>query len=190
MEAGKEGLTWDSVREATRQEIASLKRESHDLKQLVADLSLEAHRLKWGPGYFNLITSLGHNFVGHPVGCDFADKPSDVPVTVAWTKKFMEAGKEGLTRDSVREATRQEIASLKRESHDLKQLVADLSLEAHRLKWGPGYFNLITSLGHNFVGHPVGCDFADKPSDVPVTVDVALDPKLGPLQNMCWHFKF
>jgi len=52
----------------------------------------------------------------------------------AWTKEFMEAGKGRLTRDSVRDATRQEIASLKRESHDLKQLVADLSLEAHRLK--------------------------------------------------------
>ena len=55
-------------------------------------------------------------------------------VFYAWTKEFMEAGKERLTRDSVRDATRQEIASLKRESHDLKQLVADLSLEAHRLK--------------------------------------------------------
>ncbi len=46
----------------------------------------------------------------------------------------MEAGKERLTRDTVRDATRQEIEHLKREKHDLKQLVADLSLEVHRFK--------------------------------------------------------
>jgi transposase len=52
----------------------------------------------------------------------------------AWTKEFMEAGKERLTRDTVRDATRQEIEQLKRENGELKQLVADLSLQAHRLK--------------------------------------------------------
>ena len=52
----------------------------------------------------------------------------------AWTKDFMEAGKERLTRDSVRDATRQEINELKRESVDLKHLVADLSLDVYRLK--------------------------------------------------------
>ena len=52
----------------------------------------------------------------------------------AWTKDFMEAGKERLRRDTVRDATRQEIDELKRESTDLKHLVADLSLEAYRLK--------------------------------------------------------
>ncbi len=52
----------------------------------------------------------------------------------AWTKDFMEAGKERLTRDIVRDATRQEINEIKRESTDLKQLVADLSLDVYRLK--------------------------------------------------------
>lgn len=52
----------------------------------------------------------------------------------AWTKEFMEAGKERLTQDSIRDATRQEIESLKRENHDLKGLVADLSLEVYRFK--------------------------------------------------------
>jgi len=47
----------------------------------------------------------------------------------AWTKDFIEAGKERLTR-----ATRQEIEQIKRESTDLKHLVADLSLEVYRLK--------------------------------------------------------
>lgn len=52
----------------------------------------------------------------------------------AWTKEFMGAGKERLIRDTIRDATRQEIGALKRENHDLKQLVADLSLEVHRYK--------------------------------------------------------
>jgi len=52
----------------------------------------------------------------------------------AWTKDFMEAGKERLTRDSVRDATRQEINELKRENNELKKLVADLSLDVYRLK--------------------------------------------------------
>ena len=52
----------------------------------------------------------------------------------AWTKDFMEAGKERLTRDSVRDATSHEIDELKRENNDLKRLVADLSLDVYRLK--------------------------------------------------------
>ena len=46
----------------------------------------------------------------------------------------MEAGRERLSRDVVRDATRHEVNELKRENGELKQLVADLSLEAHRLK--------------------------------------------------------
>ena len=52
----------------------------------------------------------------------------------AWTKEFMEAGKERLTRDAVRDATQQEVQQLKRENGELKQLVADLSLEGYRLR--------------------------------------------------------
>ena len=52
----------------------------------------------------------------------------------AWTKEFMEAGKERLTRDMVRDATQQEVQGLRRENVELKQLVADLSLEGYRLK--------------------------------------------------------
>jgi len=52
----------------------------------------------------------------------------------AWTKDFMEAGKERLTRDTIRDATRQEIEQTKRENAELKHLVADLSLEVYRLK--------------------------------------------------------
>jgi transposase len=52
----------------------------------------------------------------------------------AWTKEFMEAGKERLVRDSVRDATRQEIGELRRENEELKQLVGELSLQVSRLK--------------------------------------------------------
>ena len=52
----------------------------------------------------------------------------------SWTKEFMEVGKERLTRDSVRDATQHEVGQLKRENGELKELVADLSLEAYRLK--------------------------------------------------------
>jgi transposase len=52
----------------------------------------------------------------------------------SWTKDFMEAGKQRLSRDTTRDATRQEIDALKREGADLKHLVAELSLDLHRLK--------------------------------------------------------
>ena len=52
----------------------------------------------------------------------------------AWTKEFMEAGKDRLTRETVRNATGEEIQQLRRENEELKQLVADLSLEVYRLK--------------------------------------------------------
>ena len=45
----------------------------------------------------------------------------------SWTKEFMEAGKERLTRDSVRDASREEVHQLKRENGEPKHLVADLS---------------------------------------------------------------
>ena len=43
-------------------------------------------------------------------------------------------GKARLSRDTVRDATRKQAEQYKREYGDLKQLVADLSLEAYRLK--------------------------------------------------------
>ncbi len=52
----------------------------------------------------------------------------------SWTKEFMEAGEQRLSRDTTRDATRQDINALKRESADLKHLVAELSLDLHRLK--------------------------------------------------------
>ena len=52
----------------------------------------------------------------------------------AWLKDFMEAGKERLSRDIARDATKAEVQDLKRENNRLKQLVAELSLQVHVLK--------------------------------------------------------
>ncbi len=55
-------------------------------------------------------------------------------VYYAWLRDFMEAGKERLARDTVRDATKVEVEDLKRQNESLKQLVADLSLKVHLLK--------------------------------------------------------
>jgi len=52
----------------------------------------------------------------------------------AWLKDFMEAGKERLTREMTRDATKGEVQELKRENVRLKTLVAELSLQVHVLK--------------------------------------------------------
>jgi transposase len=55
-------------------------------------------------------------------------------VYYAWLKDFMEAGKARLQVDSARDATQAEVEALKREREQLKQLVAELSLQVHVLK--------------------------------------------------------
>jgi transposase len=52
----------------------------------------------------------------------------------AWLKDFLEAGKERLTRDIARDATRLEIQEMKRDNARLKTLVAEFSLQVHVLK--------------------------------------------------------
>jgi transposase len=51
-----------------------------------------------------------------------------------WSKDFLEAGKSRLDGDIRREATTGEVHHLKNENMDLKQLVAELSLENRMLK--------------------------------------------------------
>ncbi|NQW18010.1 MAG: transposase [Chloroflexi bacterium] len=52
----------------------------------------------------------------------------------SWTKEFMEAGKERLSRNTIRDATRHEIEQLKRENREMKEIAAELLLETYRLK--------------------------------------------------------
>jgi transposase len=51
-----------------------------------------------------------------------------------WSKAFLEAGKKRLKGDTEREATTVEVASLRQENVELKQLVAELSLKNRILK--------------------------------------------------------
>jgi transposase len=51
-----------------------------------------------------------------------------------WSKEFLEAGKRRLKGDTKREATSGEVVALRGENEQLKQLVAELSLENRRLK--------------------------------------------------------
>jgi len=51
-----------------------------------------------------------------------------------WSKEFMEAGKRRLAGDTARAATNDEVKDLRRESRDLKECVADLTLENRLLK--------------------------------------------------------
>ena len=55
-------------------------------------------------------------------------------VYYAWLKDFMEAGKARLQADTLRDATRSEVDGFRRENEQLKQLVAELSLEVLVLK--------------------------------------------------------
>ncbi len=51
-----------------------------------------------------------------------------------WSKAFLEAGKNGLTRDTKRDATSDEVRQLKQETRELKQALAESTLDVLRLK--------------------------------------------------------
>ena len=51
-----------------------------------------------------------------------------------WSKAFLDAGKNGLTRDTRRDATTEQVRQLKGENADLKKAVGELMLEIQRLK--------------------------------------------------------
>ncbi len=51
-----------------------------------------------------------------------------------WSKEFLEAGKKRLAGDTAREATSDEVRTLRREAGALKEVVADLTLENRLLK--------------------------------------------------------
>ncbi len=46
-----------------------------------------------------------------------------------WSKEFLEAGKTRLAGDTAREATSEEVKGLRREAVQLKEVVAELTLE-------------------------------------------------------------
>ena len=52
----------------------------------------------------------------------------------SWSKEFMEAGKKRLTGDTMREANTDEVKGLRKETRDLKEVVAEQALELRLLK--------------------------------------------------------
>jgi len=52
----------------------------------------------------------------------------------AWSKEFLEAGKRRLAGDTARAATTSEVKDLRRESRELKEVVAEQALELRLLK--------------------------------------------------------
>jgi transposase len=51
-----------------------------------------------------------------------------------WSKAFLDAGKNGLVRDTKRDATSEEVRHLKGENEDLKKALAEAMLDVVRLK--------------------------------------------------------
>ena len=51
-----------------------------------------------------------------------------------WSKAFLDSGKNGLQKDTKRDATSDEVKRLKEENNDLKRAVAEGALEVQRLK--------------------------------------------------------
>ncbi len=51
-----------------------------------------------------------------------------------WSKAFLDAGKNGLVRDTKRDATAGEVHQLKEENTDLKRALAETMLHVQRLK--------------------------------------------------------
>ena len=51
-----------------------------------------------------------------------------------WSKSFLEAGKNGLTKDTLRDATTDEVKRLRQENEQLKQSLAEAILETQRYK--------------------------------------------------------
>jgi len=51
-----------------------------------------------------------------------------------WSKSFLDAGKNGLTRDTKRDATSEEVKNLKSENGDLRRALSEQMLEVVRLK--------------------------------------------------------
>jgi len=51
-----------------------------------------------------------------------------------WSKEFLEAGKQRLAGDTARAATTDEVKDLRREARDLKEVVAEQTLELRLLK--------------------------------------------------------
>jgi transposase len=105
---------------------------SEDTKKFIQDIK-RATRRRFTPE--EKITIVLEGFRRDTPIRDLCRREGIHPATYyAWLKDFMEAGKERLTRDTIRDTTRSEVQEFKRDNAQLKQLVAELSLQVHVLK--------------------------------------------------------
>jgi transposase len=66
---------------------------------------------------------------------DLCRRESIAPtVYYRWSKSFLEAGKNGLTRETVRDATAEEVHRLKAENEALKKALAESILDVQKFK--------------------------------------------------------
>ena len=79
-----------------------------------------------------------------------------------WSKEFLEAGKKRLAGDTARAATSDEVKVLRRETRDLKEVVAEQALELRLLKknvWpapiARGFYGVLISLRQRIRSHGV-----------------------------------
>ena len=67
--------------------------------------------------------------------CELARREGIAPTAYyRWSKDFLEAGKNGLTRDTHRDATTDEVRQLKADNDALKRELAEAILDIQRLK--------------------------------------------------------
>ena len=72
---------------------------------------------------------------GHVSVSELCRKEGIAPsIYYKWSKAFLEAGKNGLTLDTKRDATSDEVRRLKSETEDLKKALAELMLDNMRYK--------------------------------------------------------
>ena len=63
-----------------------------------------------------------------------AEKELQPASTIKWSKAFLEAGKNGLTKDTLRDAGSDEVKRLKLENEDLKKALAESMLDVIKYK--------------------------------------------------------
>ena len=80
-----------------------------------------------------------------------------------WSKDFMEAGKRRLAGDTARAANTDEVKDLRREARDLKEVVAEQTLELRLLK--KSMFAPLMVCKQTTAGQRVGAT----PNEIPIT---------------------
>ena len=74
------------------------------------------------------------DYEGHGEGFIITQRSASRPIVSERSKEFLEAGKKRLAGDTARAATSDEVKVLRRETRDLKEVVAEQALELQLLK--------------------------------------------------------